>query len=512
MFLPGSAAVKHSCGCNEANWLDQVKIDKSGVGNLALFDYTFTGSAYGRTGTRMSEKLNTATRAAYSYDPLYRLTQERISTSGSDPTGTITYDSSSGYLDASGFDKVGNRRSRASIGTVAMRVPSVPSYAYDNDDRLDNDIMPSTPSTYFDANGNTVSIDGYAYTYDFENRLVARNGSPALSFAYDHDGNRISKTVGGATTYFLVDEQNPTGYPQVVEELSAIGPNPTVTKTYTYGLRLISQCVPGDGVQHYGHDGHGNIRLLLDSGGGVSQTYTYDAFGILTAPSSLPAGNIYLFAGEQFDPDLGLYYNRARYYSPDKGRFWTEDNFEGDQDDPPSLHGYVYCHADPVNGNDASGNDFVSVLTAIDGLGTLARLASTEVSLVIKSTPRRPAKVWKWTLQSNSASSAGLVWYFSMIFQYRITDQFGDPVVGALVTERISVTASKRLAIAKPRTGSSTTDKNGIVRDNHIWSFWSPAGWVRTQQTISVGNSSATFDETDYANGGLNYDPIAIFK
>ena len=54
---------------------------------------------------------------------------------------------------------------------------------------------------------------------------------------YDADGNRVAKTVNGVTTQYLVDDLNPTGYPQVVEELAAAA----VTRTYTYGLQRISQ-------------------------------------------------------------------------------------------------------------------------------------------------------------------------------------------------------------------------------------------------------------------------------
>src|SRR5437870_870015 len=180
-------------------------------------------------------------------------TQESIS-SGS-PSGIITYDSTGGYGDTTGFDRVGNRRSRSSNVTG---VPAA-SYSYSSNDRLLTD--------GYDNNGNTTLSGSYAYTYDFENRLKTRNGTPALSFGYDHDGNRVSKSVDGATTYFLVDEQNPTGYPQVVEELSAIGASPVVSKVYQYGLRLVSQSTVALGVrsstQYYGHDGHGSMRLLI---------------------------------------------------------------------------------------------------------------------------------------------------------------------------------------------------------------------------------------------------------
>jgi RHS repeat-associated protein len=52
----------------------------------------------------------------------------------------------------------------------------------------------------------------------------------------------------------------------------------------------------------------------------VTDTYEYDAYGNeFTVSGSTP--NSYLYRGEQFDSDLGLYYLRARYYNPLTGRF-----------------------------------------------------------------------------------------------------------------------------------------------------------------------------------------------
>jgi len=44
-------------------------------------------------------------------------------------------------------------------------------------------------------------------------------GSTLVTLLYDGDGNRVAKTVGSVTTRYLVDDLNPTGYPQVVDEL-----------------------------------------------------------------------------------------------------------------------------------------------------------------------------------------------------------------------------------------------------------------------------------------------------
>src|SRR5688572_11768822 len=97
----------------------------------------------------------------------------------------------------------------------------------------------------------------------------------------------------------------------------------------------------------YGYDGHGNVRLLADANGTVTDTYSYDAFGILIASTGTTPNN-YLYTGEQYDPNLGFYYLRARYMNPASGRFWTMDTFEGDDFDPQSLHRYLYAHSNPV--------------------------------------------------------------------------------------------------------------------------------------------------------------------
>jgi RHS repeat-associated protein len=94
-------------------------------------------------------------------------------------------------------------------------------------------------------------------------------------------------------------------------------------------------------------------------------TYDYDAFGNLlhsTATGIPPGGtspaptpNEFLFAGEQFDSDLNLYYNRARYLNTSTGRFWSADPSEGSPADPQTLHRYLYTSGDPTDSIDPTG-------------------------------------------------------------------------------------------------------------------------------------------------------------
>src|SRR5439155_10958904 len=117
--------------------------------------------------------------------------------------------------------------------------------------------------------------------------------------------------------------RNLTGYAQVMEEIVGVG----VERVYTYGLSRISQS-QASGTSFYGYDGHGNVRLLTDATGLVTDRYDYDAFGnIISQAGTTP--NVYLYSGEQSDPNLGFYYLRARYLNAGTGRFVNADQFPG---------------------------------------------------------------------------------------------------------------------------------------------------------------------------------------
>jgi RHS repeat-associated protein len=314
------------------NRLTQMGASKNG----ALSNYTYT---LGAAGNRLTVAELSGRNVAYGYDSLYRLTSEAIAGAASQ-NGTISYV----------YDAVGNRR------TMSSTVPAIPagSFFYNANDQLTTDA--------YDANGNTVSSAGIANVYDFENHMVQKG---AVSIVYDGDGNRVSETVAGVTTNYLVDALNPTGYAQVVDELQSNA----VTRTYSYGLERIdeNQMLSNTwSASFYGYDGHGSVRQLTNSTGAITDSYDYDAFGnLIDSAGSTP--NNYLFAGEQYDPALGLYYNRARYLNTTTGRFWTMDSYEPFGGDPRALHKYLYASSDPMNRVDPSGNqDTIEEVGALD--------------------------------------------------------------------------------------------------------------------------------------------------
>ncbi|MCS6897217.1 MAG: RHS repeat-associated core domain-containing protein, partial [Nitrospira sp.] len=113
----------------------------------------------------------------------------------------------------------------------------------------------------------------------------------------------------------------------------------------------------------------------------VANVFAYDAFGTLIASNAVPQTD-YLFTGEQRDPHLGFYYLRARYLNPGTGRFWTRDTHPGVNEDPISLHRYLYANADPVNRLDPTGRETLAGQLTIGGIwGSLATVQAPAISM-----------------------------------------------------------------------------------------------------------------------------------
>jgi RHS repeat-associated protein len=114
-------------------------------------------------------------------------------------------------------------------------------------------------------------------------------------------------------------------------------------------------------------------------------TYDYDAFGNLIHSTGTTLNN-YLFAGEQFDPDLNLYYNRARYLRTSTGRFWNMDTEEGNDQDPLSVHKYLYAEDDAVNNLDPSGNEIDEVIGSLVVSATINTMPTLQFAPLVSQT------------------------------------------------------------------------------------------------------------------------------
>ncbi len=217
-----------------------------------------------------------------------------------------------------------------------------------------------------------------SYAYTLESRLAAvrtvRAGAQTVvttsAYTYDQDGNRVRTVVTTevdsvvsevTTNICLIDPMNHTGYAQVMEERTAVGSAPV--RTYVIGDDVISQTGGGGApvTEYMLYDGHLSTRQLADAAQTITESYTYDAYGVMPAGNptmAQPSRTSLLYSGEAFDAPTQHYYLRARYYNPSNGRFTQMDPADGQGSDPQSLHKYAYAHGNPVNGIDPGGREF----------------------------------------------------------------------------------------------------------------------------------------------------------
>ena len=210
----------------------------------------------------------------------------------------------------------------------------------------------------YDGNGNLTSwYQGGAlqtYTYDSENKLVqAVNSATGTTTTYDYDGlgRRVSKNVGGTVTQYLLDGD---------EEIAELGSNGNILRRYITGPTTDDRIVHVEGtgsaaVKTYYHVNHqGSVVAMTDASGNLAQKIFYDEYG---QSSSAGSGESFRFTGRRFDVETGLYYYRARYYSPQLGRFLQTDPI-GYKDD---LNLYAYGGDDPLDRTDPSGKSILEV-------------------------------------------------------------------------------------------------------------------------------------------------------
>jgi RHS repeat-associated protein len=359
-------------------------------GQRATAVETRTGWIWTGSGnSRVNSQYGYPTRQiAYQYDGLGRLKWEQRN--GNDPNEFA-------------YDLVGNRFSRTLENLPGPSDDVTTYYFYDSRDRLEKESLnangtPATITYGYDANGsltsqttfgsNGLTAETVVYEYNLSGRLKqvtttpyntnGTAGTPIVTqYAYDPSGNRVRKQVGtGTPTSYLVDPTNPTGYSQVLQETTGS----TVT-AYILGADVIGQSADTAGPEYLLYDGHGSVRNHANASGDLiwydipgyayhtdhpTEDYTlfsYDAWG---ADCRRPSGDGLYYSGEQYDSALKMYNLRARYYNPANGRFNALDPYAGSSYDPQSLHKYLYCHADPINGIDPSGwqTTMVEVTTA----------------------------------------------------------------------------------------------------------------------------------------------------
>ena len=332
---------------------------------------TITGGIYGKTYTyRDVSDTHTTTQVAgltydlatditygYTYDVLGNIATY---TQGG-TTYTYTYDAQNQLLQQTGggktytytYDAAGNILT-ASDGTTSH------SYTYGHAAWKDLLTAVDGQSISYDGAGNPTSYyNGTRWTFGWEEgrRLVsATNGTTNLSFTYDSEGLRLSKTVGSTEhNYYYAGGK-------LLRE--TYGSN---TLDFFYDAQGTPYAVKYNGTLYYYITNlQGDILHIVDATGATVVSYTYSPYGkplstTGSLASTLGAANPLRYRGYYYDSELGLYYLQSRYYDPELCRFINADSYASTGQGIIGFNMFAYCNNSVITFYDSEGDRLVGV-------------------------------------------------------------------------------------------------------------------------------------------------------
>ena len=321
--------------------------------------------AYDGMGNITKVYENGEQEVTYEYDGIGRLTRENNKIL--EKTYLITYDNN------------GNILSRKEYAYTLKKAEELPeeydeyTYGYEkNTDKLleicscvkgeNGNYVESTQTFTYDSIGNPTSYKGKSVTWTKGRQMTGYDG---VTFGYNGQGQRISKTKAGTVKYLYDVNGN------LVKE-SGKG-----VEYYYDGSGVIGMKY-NERVYFYRKDIFGNITEIIDSNGEIVVRYRYDGWGnhVVLNPdgskneSDTFIGNInpFRYRGYYYDVETGLYYLKTRYYDPEVGRFITIDDISYLA--PDTINGlnlYAYCGNNPILYVDYNGNFPVPIWLIIMG-------------------------------------------------------------------------------------------------------------------------------------------------
>ena len=317
--------------------------------------YTFT---YDDNGNITSISVNGTVQNRYKYDDIGQLTREDNVASGR--TYVYTYDNAGNILTKKIY-------SIAAATATPSSLISTLTYTYGNESWGDQLTKYNGTTITYDAIGNPLSYyNGLRYVFTWKNgrQLSTINGAATLSFEYNEEGIRTSKTANGVEHIYHLN-----GSTIVAEEWS----NKLLIYLYDangapIGMQYRTTSYAEGVFETYWFEKNlqGDIVAVYNDAGTLLVTYTYDAWGYLLSTQYYNSGastavqyNPFRYRGYYRDSETGFYYLNSRYYDPNTGRFINADGYASTGQGLLGNNMYAYCLNCATNGIDPNGEDAI---------------------------------------------------------------------------------------------------------------------------------------------------------
>ena len=208
----------------------------------------------------------------------------------------------------------------------------------------------------YDEIGNPLSYrDGYQFTWQHGRRLASvTKGTDSISYTYNPDGIRTSKTVNGVTTKFHLMNGTLLGLTKGSD---------TIVFLYDDQAQLYGFDYNGT-KYYYIFTAEGDVGGILNQGGDWVTSYGYDPWGKPisvngTMASTIGQLNPFRYRGGHgyyYDTETGFYYLQSRYYDPTVRRFLNVDSQLPGSTQLQGYNLFAYWLNNPIMMIDSTGN------------------------------------------------------------------------------------------------------------------------------------------------------------
>ena len=340
-----TAGITTSYGYNAEKLISVLENTLNDISQIYGYAYDDNGNITTETLTTTSKDENGATVETnktiyYTYDDKEQL----ISAETSSIKYEYTYDDRGNILTKKEYS-ISLDENNKNVYTLIET--GTDTYSYDETwkDKL---ISYNGQSITYDAIGNPINYMGNVLTWTM-GRQLATFGD--ISYTYNEDGIRTSKTSNNVTTKFYLDGTN------IIEQ------NDGTTTLYFY-YDSVGEVI---GFKYncnnylYVKNSMGDVVGIADGDGNLIASYNYDTWGkvISVTGSNVAIGqlNPFRYRGYYYDSDIQMYYLQSRYYDPEIGRFINSDdvNYIGVTETEISYNPFAYCENDAINNIDYLG-------------------------------------------------------------------------------------------------------------------------------------------------------------